>query len=119
LPGPSARPDPKSTRTVSLMVAICHRMKEYRHITTSMRFAEGLLKRSALLTSRGEARPETALLLELRSRLVVARIFASQPGKARRHVRMAAPLAHDEASMYRGQSRPESGLVPLGAQREY
>jgi hypothetical protein len=58
------------------MLAICHRMKQYGHITTAMRFAEGLLKRSAPLTSRGEARQGTALLLELRSRLVVARTLA-------------------------------------------
>jgi hypothetical protein len=60
------------------MVAICHRMKQYRHITTAMRFAEGLFKWSAPLTSIGEARQGTALLLELRSRLVVARRFASR-----------------------------------------
>jgi hypothetical protein len=48
LPGPSARFHPKSTRTVSLMVAICYRMKQYRQITTAMRFAEGLLKRAPL-----------------------------------------------------------------------
>jgi hypothetical protein len=53
LPSPSAWPDPKSTRTVSLMVAICHRMKQYRHITTAMRFAEGLLKRTEAKPGKG------------------------------------------------------------------
>jgi hypothetical protein len=48
LPGPSARPDPKSTRTVSLMLAIDHRMNQCRQIITAMRFAEGLLKESAV-----------------------------------------------------------------------
>ena len=81
------------------MVAICYRIKEYRHITISMRFAEGLLKRSAPLSSRGEARQGTALLLELRSRLVVARTFASRLEKLAGMCGFSALLAHGEASM--------------------
>jgi hypothetical protein len=84
LPGPSARPDPKSTRTVSLMLAIDHRMNQCRQITTAMRFAEGLLKESAVGSPLAAADGAMSLRQPARSRRRPTLVGIKEPRRSLR-----------------------------------